>query len=125
MNVVQGDNLTEAETHYNQIILAVRHLIERTIGVLKIRFRCILGERELRYHQTKASKIIYACATLHNFLIMNRFDIMHNIDPNQLRRVINQGRAMPANVLVNRNLGRARRNELIEWFMRMRPPRQN
>lgn len=54
---------------------------------------------------------------------MNRFNIMHDIDPNQLNAVINKERAMPGNV-VNRNLGLAQRNELIALFMRTRPPRQ-
>lgn len=125
MNVVEGDNLTMPEINYNRIILSVRHLIERTIGVLKMRFRSILGERQLRYHQTKVSKIIYTCATLHNFLIMNGFDIMHDIDPNELRAVINNVRAMPANVPVNRNLGLIRTNQLIQWFMQNRPPRNH
>lgn len=113
MKIVPGDNLTAAEMNYNEIILSVRHLIERVIGLLKVRFRCTLGERKLRYHQTKASKIIYTCATLHNFLIRNRFNIMHGIDPNELMNVINNHRALHVNAPLNRNVGVARRNELI------------
>lgn len=32
-------------------------------------FRCLNGERKLRYKPLHASRIINACATLHNFLI--------------------------------------------------------
>lgn len=114
MNIVPGENLTPAERNYNQIILSVRHLIERTIGVLKMRFRCILGERQLRYSQTKVSKIICACATLHNFLLMNRFDILHDMNDDHLQNlIVDERAAMHDNPSANRNLGVARRNELI------------
>lgn len=116
MNIVHGDNLTPGEMNYNEVILSIRHLMERVIGVLKVRFRCILGERQLRYHQTKVSKIIYTCATLHNYLLRHRFDIMHDIDPNELRNVINNQNAINVNAPVNRNLGIARRNELITFL---------
>lgn len=112
MNIIHGEDLTAAEENYNQIILSIRHLIERVIGLLKVRFRCIMGERKLRYHQTKASKIIYT-ATVHNYLIRHRFNIMHDIDLNELGNVINIDRAMDVNVHINRNLGVARRNQLI------------
>lgn len=113
MNIVPGENLTAAERNYNQIILSVRHLIERTIGVLKMRFRCILGERQLRYNQTKVSKIICACATLHNFLLSNRFNILHEMNEDDLQNLIDDAQAMHDNPPANRNLGVARRNELI------------
>lgn len=78
--IPNNENLDVFERRYNRRIRSVRSLVERVIGVLKTRFRCILGERPLRYYPTKVSKIIYACVTLHNFLIRNRFDIMHNMN---------------------------------------------
>lgn len=118
MNVVLGDNLNVDERNYNEIILSIRHLIERVIGLLKVRFRCILGERQLRYNQTKVSKIVIACATLHNFLIFNRFNMMHDIDDGELRNIINNQRAMGVNDRLNHDLGVARRNELIALLRR-------
>lgn len=82
MNKIQGDNLAPEEIRYNELVATTRSLVERTIGLLKIRFRCILGERKLRYTPTKTSKIIIACATLHNYLVLTGFDLMRDIDQN-------------------------------------------
>lgn len=118
MTPFEGDNLTLIQTIFNDIIVRTRTLIERTIGVLKTRFRCILGERKLRYHQTKVSKIVHTCATLHNFLILNGFDIFHDIDPLDLEAIINneqvQDQNIPANLnlVANRVSGQVRRNQL-------------
>lgn len=117
MNVIQGNNLNAAERNFNNAIRSIRQIIERVIGVLKIRFRCILGERQLRYHQTKSSNIIYACATLHNFLLFNRYDIFRNIDENELQHVINVNNDnQQINVVANRRNGVRLRNELVAMF---------
>lgn len=117
MTPFDGDNLTLRQTIYNDIIVSTRSLVERTIGLLKVRFRCILGERQLRYHQTKVSKIVYTCATLHNFLLLNGFDIFHDIDDNDLRAVNNNQvpNGYPnLNLIANRGAGEFRRNELVD-----------
>lgn len=94
--------------------------------MLKARFRCILGERQLRYHQTKVSRIIHTCATLHNFLILNGFDIFHDIDPLVLAAVVNNNQIANPNINANLNFvgnrlsGEHRRNQLAhELFLRM------
>lgn len=118
-----GRNLTVAEERFNRRLIPARNLIERCIGVLKLRFRCILGERELRYHPTKVSKIIYACATLHNYLIFNRFDILRDINAIHLENLIAQAEIeenIP--IIVNENQRRVReravviRNQLAQHF---------
>lgn len=43
--------------------------MERTFGLLKMRFRCLLKERTLRYTPEKASKFLKVCAALHNLCI--------------------------------------------------------
>lgn len=116
----EGDNLTMNQQIYNDLIVSMRTLVERTIGVLKARFRCILGERQLRYHQTKASKIVHTCATLHNFLILNGFNIFHDIDPLDLAAVVNNNQIPNPNMNANLNLvanrlsGAHRRNQLAQ-----------
>jgi len=42
-------------------------VIERCIGVLKERWRCLKCDRTLHYRPEKAGKIVNACAVLHNF----------------------------------------------------------
>lgn len=41
--------------HFNKKHAKARNVVEMTIGVLKCRFRCILGERKHRYHPSKAT----------------------------------------------------------------------
>ncbi|KAJ6639786.1 putative nuclease HARBI1 [Pseudolycoriella hygida] len=67
------------EKRYNKMIRRIRNKNERVYSVLKNRFRCLLGERKLRYNHENAAKIIYACCTLHNFLIANAFNINYEI----------------------------------------------
>lgn len=120
MNIIQANNLTRAQLIYNEKVRSIRQIIERTIGVLKVRFRCILGERQLRYDPTKVSKIIYTCATLHNFLILNGYDIMHEIDDNYLQIVINNNQGLNnANVAIvaDRNAGLVRQDILANWLL--------
>lgn len=86
-----------------------------------MRFRCILGERKLRYLPRKAGSIIYSCATLHNFLIVNKFNMMRDIDEDMLRRVMNLQRnnnVIQHRQQVNNRLGEQRRNNLINALRR-------
>lgn len=114
-----GNNLNLDQTIFNEIIVSTRSLVERTIGLLKGRFRCILGERQLRYNSTKVSKIIYTCATLHNFLLLNGFDMFHDIDDNHLRFINNNqvpNIAPNLNLVANRVTGEYRRNEFARYL---------
>lgn len=72
---------TPAKKLYNKYHRKLRSLVERAIGLLKARFRCLLGERKLRYDPLMSGYIIYACSTLHNFLITNNYPV-DDIDPN-------------------------------------------
>lgn len=126
MTPFEGDVLTLNQRIYNDLIVTTRTLVERTIGVLKNRFRCIMGERQLRYNETKVSQIVHTCATLHNFLILNGFDILHDIDENDLAAAINNHVPNPnananLNLVANRMAGEHRRNQLTdELALRMR-----
>jgi len=57
------------EAFFNQRHSSTRNTVERCIGVLKKRFRCLLRYRTLEYTPEKAGEIINACAVLHNMCI--------------------------------------------------------
>lgn len=61
-----------------EIVYNIRHrklhsLVERAIGLLKARFRCLLGK--MYYDPLMSGYIIYSCSVLHNFLIANDYPI--------------------------------------------------
>lgn len=58
------------EAHYNKVHATARNTVERAIGILKGRFRCLLAHRVLHYHPDTVAKIVVACCVLHN--ICNR-----------------------------------------------------
>lgn len=66
---------TDQQRYFNKMHAKARCKVERCIGVLKSRFRCLLGERKLLYSHERASKIIVSCVVLHNFLIQHVPDI--------------------------------------------------
>ncbi|XP_026737328.1 putative nuclease HARBI1 isoform X1 [Trichoplusia ni] len=57
------------EEYYTKLHCTARNTVERTIGVLKNRWRCLIGHRVLHYHPDVAAKIINACCVLHNMCI--------------------------------------------------------
>lgn len=68
-----GRPQNESDEMFNRILKKMRSRIERAIIQLKLRFRCVLGKRKLRYDPKTSGTIICAVVVLHNFLILNRF----------------------------------------------------
>lgn len=67
MTPILGAAPGSPEEHYTKLHCQVRNTVERCIGVLKARWRCLLVHRVLHYDPITAAKIVNACVVLHNF----------------------------------------------------------
>ena len=63
-------NVTARERRFNFYHSVIRSQVERVIGSLKIRWRCIF-DSVLRVRITRVSKVILCCAALHNICVMS------------------------------------------------------
>lgn len=66
MTPFMNPNPGSPEEHYNNLHCTARNSVERTIGILKGRFRCLLVHKVLQYDPIMVSKIVVACSVLHN-----------------------------------------------------------
>ncbi|KAI5633302.1 DDE superfamily endonuclease domain-containing protein [Phthorimaea operculella] len=126
LNAVPGS----PEAYYTNLHVSARSMVERCIGVLKARFRCLLVDRKLHYTPTMAAKITNACCVLHN--IAHAAGIEYDpLTPEELRREreltrrasFRAPRQDPARRRANaRHLlaGRVRRNALVQRLWRQR-----
>ncbi|KAF9787681.1 hypothetical protein SFRURICE_020248 [Spodoptera frugiperda] len=57
------------EASYTYLHTKTRNIVERTIGLLKARFRCLLVHRVLHYSPIVAASIVNACTVLHNICV--------------------------------------------------------
>ena len=64
-----------SEEAYNRCHQLARHRVERCIGVLKSRFRCLSRQRILMYSPAKAGAIINSCIVLHNILVEKKYPV--------------------------------------------------
>lgn len=84
------------QARFNNAHIRARNCIERCIGVLKCRFRCLLRERVARYNANFVGTLIVVCSTLHNICL--RFHVAFN-DP-----IEDIGNEPPIQINVNQNL---------------------
>ncbi|XP_065310694.1 putative nuclease HARBI1 [Dermacentor albipictus] len=61
--------LSSPEGRFNQAHASMRSVVERCIGLMKSRFRCLQRYRALQYCPAVAEKIVAACAALHNLCL--------------------------------------------------------
>ncbi|XP_026474640.1 putative nuclease HARBI1 [Ctenocephalides felis] len=54
------------EENYNKCLQKTRQVMDRTLGAIKNRFRCLHPQKILHYTPDVAGKIVYAVFTLHN-----------------------------------------------------------
>ncbi|KAJ8974307.1 hypothetical protein NQ317_009547 [Molorchus minor] len=100
------------EEQYNNSHASARNCIERCFGVLKGKFRCLLGERVLRYSPEKVGTIAVSCAVLHNICIAARLEHNFDIPEQAVEHYVN---IVHENYLEN-NVGREARRQLIERY---------
>lgn len=103
---------THAQKEYNVRHRSLRSLVERAIGLLKARFRCLL-DAKLRYNHEKCGYIIYSCVVLHNFLLDNGYSI------DDLAPIYDDGDDTDVPVITintNRSRGGEVRNSLTQYF---------
>lgn len=87
MTPVLGAAPGSPEEYYTNVHCRARNTVDRCIGVLKPRWRCLLAHRVLHYDPVTAGKIVNACVVLHNIanarnvpvLIFNVMTIMTTI----------------------------------------------
>lgn len=104
--------LNSPEDRFNIRHIAARNCIERCNGVLKTRFRCLLGERTLRYSPQDVGTIVNACAVLHNMCVearlemnevfYNNFDAPepgNNCNVDVPQNILDEGRQIRANII--------------------------
>lgn len=112
------------EEYYNNLQSSARNTAERTIGILKGRFRCLLVHRVLHYEPEMVSKIVIACSILHN--ICNRAGLPVPVLPAtsqqeearvlQMLHTDNSGAA----AIDDLESGRLRRQQLVNSLWRAR-----
>lgn len=100
------------EEIYNQRLKAARCTIERCIGLLKMRFRCLLKHRVLHYSPEKCSKIVNACVLLHNICVENNVELLLN--ENEENEDVDMG-AIPIEYIDDVREGNGRQNP---WLVR-------
>lgn len=62
-------NTTDMERRFNLTHSRARCVVERCIGLIKNKFRCLLSQRILMYQPEKASQIVNVSFALHNMIL--------------------------------------------------------
>ncbi|KAL0871460.1 hypothetical protein ABMA27_014991 [Loxostege sticticalis] len=110
------------EHYYYQHHVTARNVVERCIGVLKARFRCLLVARALHYNPITAAKIVNACCVLHNIANQNRAPLLSLTPAEAEDQIGGNERLNPQNRRVNPELlrGRELQQSLVERLWRER-----
>lgn len=97
-----------------------RSTVERCIGLLKGKWRCLNKERALKYTPTNAGFMINSCAVLHNFLIHNNYNLVVDENLNEIRFGDNDDDIDINNDNNDLENGIERRNELVDILALLR-----
>ena len=94
----------EAENRYNRAHIKTRNVVERLFGVWKRKFSCLSKKLNTKLRTT--TRIVAACAVLHNIGLMHDNDVYNNFDfPD---------RVVPTLAIEDRPRGQAIRAAFIE-----------
>lgn len=106
------------ESQFNTRHASARNCVERCIGLLKMRFRCLLKERTARYSPQFVGRMTTACAVLHNICLLNDVPLPFLMDHEEPMH----NEALPANIINNNfhllNEGRRVRHEIVQRYYR-------
>ncbi|XP_017474344.1 PREDICTED: putative nuclease HARBI1 [Rhagoletis zephyria] len=93
------------QRRYNDKHCKARNIIERCFGVLKNRFRSIIGSRGLHYSAEKTTQIVNACCAIHNicifyknYLSLTPIEAEDAIEPNDEDLVLEDLSTVAANI---------------------------
>ena len=78
----------DAQIRYNTSHKEIRSGVERCIGVMKMRWRCLT--KPIMFRPERASRIAASCAALHNFAIQNRLELGDEYDRGILDQIRNE-----------------------------------
>ena len=105
----------QAETNYNKRHMQTRNTVERSFGLLKMRFRCLHNTGGcLQSPPERCAQIITACAVLHNMCINNAVPVPDELSQSHISGDDDQPVAPSNNN--NNNSGAAVRRQLIDRF---------
>lgn len=121
MTPIDNAAVDSPEGRYNFIQKRARSTIERTFGILKGRWRCLLAARKLHYCPETAGKIVIACCVLHNMCIKGGIEgpelTEDELQAERSRQVPSQPATSSAQLL---QAGRRTRAALVELLERNR-----
>lgn len=81
-------NPNPQQARFNHIHAKARNPIERCNGVLKGTFRCLLGERQLRYEPAKVLKIVNVCCALLNICLYYKAPLVEEVMPEEINNIL-------------------------------------
>ncbi|CAI6377470.1 unnamed protein product [Macrosiphum euphorbiae] len=111
--ILGNHQIYSPEHRFNKTHKWARCTVERCIGVLKQRWRCLLKDRTLHYKPTRASKIIITCAVLHNVAIHYNIGLPE-YDNEEEEDEYEENHGQEVEELLN--AGRQTRQELLNQF---------
>lgn len=98
-----------AEKRYNDVQTKTRNVVERCIGVLKNRWRCLFKTNALRFTPKKCCETVIACCVLHNLaraagLEEEEQNLVpeENVDDNIIDNLQTEGARVRANFVLQR-----------------------